>query len=256
LTTFIANRIWPPATGSGGGGPSFLAAKRAVQIVTEPPGAEVQVDGVVLEEKTPTDVKGEIGKNARVRITLGGYEPRDLNIAFTKDPRPPVRVKLFKVGARDKAADNSVYDERPNIAPKEDEDEGKKDDKAKTDKTEAKDEKTDKADKADKAEKTDKTDKKGDKKAEAEEEEDGGKKKRKKDDKKAAAKATLTILVRPWAIVYVDGKKIQQTPLRNYPISSGNHKILLVNDTKGKREEIKLKVSAGDAIPEIKRTWD
>ena len=33
-------------------------------------------------------------------------------------------------------------------------------------------------------------------------------------------------------------------------------RLLLVNDTKGKREEIKLKVTAGEAIPEIKRTWE
>ncbi len=62
--------------------------------------------------------------------------------------------------------------------------------------------------------------------------------------------------MRPWAVVYIDGKKIQQTPLRAYAISAGNHKILLVNDTKGKREEIKLKVNPGEPLADIKRTWD
>ncbi len=90
--------------------------------------------------------------------------------------------------------------------------------------------------------------------AEVKKRKEGDGKKLEDDAKKA--KATLTILVRPWAIVYVDGKKIQQTPLRNFPIGAGAHKILLVNDTKGKREEIKLKVTAGEAIPEIKRTWE
>ncbi len=276
ITAAIANRLWPPATGSGGGGPSFLAAKRAIQIVSEPPGAEVQVDGLVLEEKTPTAVKGEIGKNARIRISLPGYDPHEVTLAFTQDARPPYKVKLFKAGTKQKSLDPSVFDEKPDVS-KNDDDDGKddgkkpvadkgkddgkkpaadKDDK-KDDKTDKKDDKTDKKDdKADK--KDDKADKKGDKKKdEAEDEEDGKKKKKGKEgDTAKKGKATLTILVRPWAIVYIDGKKLQQTPLRNYPISAGAHKILLVNDTKGKREEIKLKVSAGEAIPEIKRTWE
>ncbi|HNN93550.1 MAG TPA: serine/threonine-protein kinase, partial [Pseudomonadota bacterium] len=260
ITAAVANRIWPPATGSGGGGPSFLAAKRAIQIASEPPGAEVQVDGLVLDEKTPTSVKGEIGKTARIRISLPGYDPHEVTLSFTQDARPPYKVKLFKAGTKQKSLDPSTFDERPDVSKPDEDDDGKKptgkDDgkKAVADKDEKKDEKTDKKD-----EKVEKTDKKDGKKKDGEEEdEDGGKKKKGKKEGDAAkkGKATLTILVRPWAIVYVDGKKLQQTPLRNYPISAGAHKILLVNDTKGKREEIKLKVNAGEAVPEIKRTWE
>lgn len=261
MTAAIANRIWPPETNSGGGKIGFLNPKRAIQIVSDPAGAEVQVDGLVLEEKTPTSVKGEIGKNARIRISLPGYDPHEVTLAFTQDARPPYKVKLFKAGTRQKSIDPSTFDERPDVSkPDEDEDgkkptadKGKDDGKKPTaDKDEKKDEKTDKTDKT---EKTDKKDSK--KKDESEDEEDGKKKKGKKEgDSAKKGKATLTVLVRPWAIVYVDGKKLQQTPLRNYPISAGAHKILLVNDTKGKREEIKLKVTAGEAVPEIKRTWE
>jgi len=260
ITAAIANRIWPPATGSGGGGPSFLAAKRAIQITSDPPGAEVQVDGVVLDEKTPTQVKGEIGKSARIRISLPGYDAHEVTLAFTQDARPPYKVKLFKAGTRQKTLDPSVFDEKPDVSKNDEDgddkkpsgDKGKDDGKKPTaDKDDKKDDKTDKKD--------DKTDKKGDKKKDEPEEEDDSKKKGKKGkegDAAKKAKATLTVLVRPWAIVYLDGKKLQQTPLRNYPISAGAHKILLVNDTKGKREEIKLKVTAGEAVPEIKRTWE
>ena len=266
LTTFIANRIWPPETGSGGGGPSILAAKRTIRIESDPPKADVQVDGVTLAEKTPTEITGDIGKSSHIRVLLQGYDPYDANIAFTKDARPPLKVRLFKAGTRQKQIDNSAYDERPDVSPKGEDGEGDKTAAKgeKTDKTEKTDkpEKGEKGEKPEKGEKTDKVAAKGEKKPETgEEDEDeagkhkGGHKKPEGADAKKA-KATLTILVRPWAIVYVDGKKIQQTPLRNYPISVGNHKLLLVNDTKGKREEIKLKVTAGEAIPEIKRTWE
>ena len=246
LTAFAANHLWPPEAGSGAGGPSFLAAKRAVQIISDPAGAEVQVDGVPLEEKTPTEIKGNIGKSARVRLVLPGHDPYEATILFTKDPRPPLRVHLVKAGSRPKAPDDSDADEKPAAA-------------ADDSKAAAKEEKEAKPDKVDKKDK-------GDKKAEVaagEEEEGGKKKKHKKKDKEKGegeggktAKAALTILVRPWAIVYLDGKKLQQTPLRNHTISPGSHKILLVNDTKGKREEIKLKVTAGEEIPEIKRNWE
>jgi hypothetical protein len=261
FTAFIANRIWPPETGSGGGGPSFLAAKRVVRIESDPPRAEVQVDGTTIADKTPAEIKGEIGKSARVRVVLAGYDPYEVTVAFTPDPRPPLKVKLFKVGTRQKVADNSGFDERPNVAPAQDDDE--KPEKGKD--GDAKDKKGDKPEKEDKAEKGDgKADKKGDKKGSDEpsgSDEETPKKVHKRHDKgdgdgKKAVKATLTVLVRPWATVYVDGKKLQQTPLRNFPISSGSHKILLVNDTKGKREEIKVKVIAGEPLPEIKRSWE
>jgi hypothetical protein len=57
-------------------------------------------------------------------------------------------------------------------------------------------------------------------------------------------------------MVFIDGKKIQQTPLRDYAISPGSHTILLVNDVKGKRDQIKIKVVAGEKVPPINRVWE
>ena len=131
---------------------------------------------------------------------------------------------------------------------------GKPDDKA----TKAEPEDEDKKGKKGKKDKVAKTD--------GEEEEDGKGKKGKKDkvaktDKGEKGdvkkeKPTLSVSVRPYAVVYIDNKKIQQTPLRDYAVSPGSHTILLVNDIKGKRETIKIKVSAGEKVPPITRNWD
>lgn len=49
--------------------------------------------------------------------------------------------------------------------------------------------------------------------------------------------------------------KLQQTPVRNYPLKAGAHKITLKNDALGKHVVINLKLNPGDE-PEIKRNWD
>lgn len=184
-------------------------------------------------------------------------------ILFVKDERPPLNIRMPKLGStKAKTADPSQFDTKVGVQ----EDEGDK--TAKTEKTDDKTAKPD--DKAAKTAKTepeedDKKSKKGKKVAKAEEEEEDDKKSKKgkkdktdKADKTAVKKdkPTLTITVRPWAIVYIDGKKIQQTPLRDYAISPGSHTVLLMNDSKGKRESIKLKVVAGEKINPITRTWE
>ncbi len=248
LTTFGANRLWPKELPS-------------VQIITDPPGADVVVDGVPLTSKTPTEVKGEIGKTIRIRLTLTGYDPYEATIAFAKMPRP-VNARLFKVGTRAKALGDSGDEDSEGSTKDGDKDKDDKKAAADSDKKDDKVEKTDKV--TTKAEKP----AKADKPAEGDDEETGKKKKRRSkegkeskeakesDGAKDKGKATLTVLVRPWAIVYIDGKKIQQTPLRNYAISAGSHKLLLVNDSKGKRQEIKIKATAGEAVPEVKLNWE
>lgn len=259
LTTFVANRIWPPSTGGGGSAPSFLAAKRTIQLVTDPAGATVLVDGQALDGKTPTPITGDIGTSAQIRVTLSGYDPVDLTLAFTKDQRPGPKIKLVKAGSQQKLIDPSTFDDKPDVTkPDPDTKPEKSPPEDKPVGTEVKTPKTPEG----------QPDKKG---PDAAPEDDGRRKsKRNRDNKEAkdskepkdadakkpATKPTLTVLVRPWAMVYVDGKKVQQTPLRGYALSPGSHKILLVNDSKGKREEIKLKVTADEAIPEIKRTWE
>ena len=265
LTTAVANRLWPPEQGVVGG-PSILSPSRKLKIITDPPGASVEVNGKALDAKTPTEVKGDVGATAKLKITLAGFDPIEMRVLFAKDERPPLNIRMPKLGStKAKTADPSQFDTKVGVQETEDGD--------KTAKTDDKSAKTD-----DKSAKTAKTepeedDKKGkkvkkDKVAKAEEEDDDDKKgkKSKKDkadkadkgDKTAAKKekSTLTVTVRPWAIVFVDGKKIQQTPLRDFAISPGAHTILLVNDSKGKRESIKVKVSAGEKVPPITRTWE
>ena len=35
--------------------------------------------------------------------------------------------------------------------------------------------------------------------------------------------------VRPWAIVYIDGKRLRQTPIVDYTLPAGKHSLELVN---------------------------
>ncbi len=65
---------------------------------------------------------------------------------------------------------------------------------------------------------------------------------------------TLSVHVRPWAIVYVDGAKIRQTPLDGHSLTAGIHSIEIVNDGIKKREKVTLEVRA-DKNAEIRRDW-
>lgn len=262
LTTAIANRIWPPEQGVVGG-PSLLAPSRKLKITTDPPGATVEVNGKALTAKTPTEVKGDVGSTAKLRITLDGFDPVEMRVLFAKDERPPLSIRMPKLGTtKAKTADPGQFDTKVGVQEDDGDKTAKTDDKT-DDKTAKADDKTTKT--KTEPEEDDKKSKKGKKvaKADDEEEDDKKSKKGKKDkadkaDKTAVKKEkpTLTVTVRPWAIVYIDGKKIQQTPLRDFAVSPGAHTLLLVNDSKGKRETIKLKVVAGEKINPITRTWE
>ena len=65
----------------------------------------------------------------------------------------------------------------------------------------------------------------------------------------------LSVYVRPWAIVFVDGVRLRQTPVDSYEVSSGRHTVELVNDGKGKREKVLLNMRPGE-VQEIRRNWD
>jgi hypothetical protein len=73
--------------------------------------------------------------------------------------------------------------------------------------------------------------------------------------KEPAGEATLSVLVRPWAIVFVDKQRLKQTPVQDYQIPSGKHVIELVNESKNRREKIEVNLKPGEA-QEIKRDWD
>jgi hypothetical protein len=73
--------------------------------------------------------------------------------------------------------------------------------------------------------------------------------------KEPAGKGTISVFVRPWAIVFVDGTRLRQTPVQAYELPAGKHNIEIANDGKGKREKIPLLLKAGES-QEIRRDWD
>ncbi|MCA1662891.1 MAG: PEGA domain-containing protein [Myxococcales bacterium] len=73
--------------------------------------------------------------------------------------------------------------------------------------------------------------------------------------KEPVGEATLSVLVRPWAIVFVDHQRLKQTPVQGYKLPSGKHVVELVNEGKNRREKIDVSLKAGEE-QEIKRDWD
>lgn len=76
-----------------------------------------------------------------------------------------------------------------------------------------------------------------------------------KPPKEPVGKATISILVRPWAIVFIDKQRLKQTPVQGYEIPSGKHVIELVNEGKNRREKIEIILKPGES-QELKRDWD
>lgn len=73
--------------------------------------------------------------------------------------------------------------------------------------------------------------------------------------KEPVGTATISVFVRPWAIVFVDKQRLRQTPVQGYQIPSGKHTIELVNEGKNRREKIELNLKPGET-QEIRRDWD
>jgi hypothetical protein len=73
--------------------------------------------------------------------------------------------------------------------------------------------------------------------------------------KEPEGKGKLSVLVRPWAIVYVDGVRLKQTPVNAYELKSGPHLIELVNENKNRREKVQITLKPG-AEEELRRDWD
>ena len=76
-----------------------------------------------------------------------------------------------------------------------------------------------------------------------------------KPPKEPVGEASLSVLVRPWAIVFVDHQRLKQTPVQGYKLPSGKHVIELVNEGKNRREKIEVNLKPGEE-QEIKRDWD
>lgn len=73
--------------------------------------------------------------------------------------------------------------------------------------------------------------------------------------KQPEGKATISVFVRPWAIVFVDHQRLKQTPVTGFELPAGKHVIELANESKNRREKIDVDLKPGEA-QEIKRDWD
>ena len=59
----------------------------------------------------------------------------------------------------------------------------------------------------------------------------------------------LNLNSRPWAEVYVDGRKVGVTPLYRHRLPAGPHEITLVNNRFGLRKELTVRVKSGQTKP-------
>ncbi|MEW6429984.1 MAG: serine/threonine-protein kinase [Myxococcota bacterium] len=57
--------------------------------------------------------------------------------------------------------------------------------------------------------------------------------------------ARLELRIRPYATVYLDGKKLGDTPLKTQTVPAGKHTLRLVNETLGKDVEVELNLHPG-----------
>lgn len=73
--------------------------------------------------------------------------------------------------------------------------------------------------------------------------------------KEPVGKATISVFVRPWAIVFVDHQRLKQTPVQGFELPAGKHVIELANEGKNRREKIEVDLKPGEQ-QEIRRDWD
>ena len=51
-----------------------------------------------------------------------------------------------------------------------------------------------------------------------------------------------------WATVYIDGKKVTETPLFNHELATGSHTIRVVNEARGLDESREVMVKASETV--------
>lgn len=62
----------------------------------------------------------------------------------------------------------------------------------------------------------------------------------------------MSVSTQPWTIVYIDGKKIRNTPLIKYPLPSGQHKVRLINTQFNINQSYTVIIVAGQVTKIIK----
>jgi hypothetical protein len=195
-----------------------------LRLSTDPEGAAVLVDGKVQPKVTPTLIEGAIGVTLHVTFKLDGYLDKDTDVLIGDGERP-FRAKLERHEITPVTEPLPVVVPTPppvSLAP--------------TPRVTP--------------EKSDHT----------------SHKKVNRDHVVVSAPSdsvapplgssgTLSVHVLPWAIVYVDGAKIRQTPLDAQSFAAGMHVVELVNDELHKKEKVTLQIRA-NGHEEIRRDWE
>jgi hypothetical protein len=192
-----------------------------LRLSTDPEGAAVLVDGKVQPKVTPTLIEGEIGATLHVTFKLDGYLDKDTDV-FIGEGERPFRAKLehHEIAPAPDMALAIVPPTPVNLDP------------------------TPRVAPVD----------------------HGGHKKNRDHTAVAVPSSdpivpafgstgTLSVHVLPWAIVYVDGAKIRQTPLDAQPFAAGMHVVELVNEQLHKKEKVNLQIRA-NGHEEIRRDWE
>ncbi len=192
-----------------------------LRLSSDPEGATVVVDGKLQGRPTPTVIEGEIGATLRVAFRLEGYLDKEADV-FVGEGERPFRAKLDRRDVPPVVVPlpaPPVENAPPNLAPPVVSERRKKD---------------------------------------RDRDRDGSSKREKVVPTSVAPSMSgtgaLSVHVRPWAIVYVDGAKIRQTPLEGHSLTAGLHTVELVNDGLKKREKVTAEIRA-DKTFDIKRDW-
>lgn len=67
----------------------------------------------------------------------------------------------------------------------------------------------------------------------------------------ASDTGTLRVNSRPWSVVFVDGRRVGNTPQRSLELSAGTHRLEFVNEEFGLRKTVTVEVKAGETLTKV-----
>jgi hypothetical protein len=215
LTVFVTGKLLPKPP------PKPAVVMGRIRLVTEPIAAKLTVDGVLRPDVTPVVIDGVVGTTSKVQLTFDGYQPYESVLAFQAGEKP-LSIKLQKL---EPIEPPPIPDATPTPPPPPIAVEPPRRKNAKPPKhPPAHPQHKDTAVAA-------------------------------IEESQPVGTGTLSIFVRPWAIVFVDGNRIRQTPIQAFQLTAGKHTIELVNDGRHRHEKLSVTVRPGQA-QDIKRNWE
>jgi len=189
-----------------------------LRISTDPEGAVVLIDGKAQQQATPTVIEGDVGATLRIGFKMDGYLDKEADV-FVGEGEHPFRAKLER---REVAPPPEPTPEVPPPAPvappplaPPTKERSHKPREHVSTPTPVAEVPT----------------------------------------PVATGTGTISVHVLPWAMVYIDGAKIGQTPLDGHKVTAGLHVVELANDGVKKKEKVTLEVRA-NGHEEIRRDWE